>query len=274
MSLTFTYAAKTDKGKLRKNNEDSYGILTDTAGVARAFLVADGMGGHKSGELASSLAISYISEYIGDALRRLQEHNATTSATSSTPALAPSPASSASPVTAPKELMIAALKHANMKIMEKSYEHPDNSGMGTTIVAALISGDWITIAHAGDSRAYLIRNGMIKSLTNDHSLVQELLQNGSLTEDEVRHHPGKNVVTRALGCMDFLDVDIIEDDILPGDVYILCTDGLTGMLLQNEILNLYDKNKNKGLKSVCNSLIDAANIHGGNDNITVLLLQT
>src|SRR6266700_6055938 len=237
----------TDVGRQRQHNEDSYLVADD----AKLFLVADGMGGHAAGEIASRIAVDSISEFIvhtkeddGTWPHAYDEHYTRTT-----------------------NRLMAALRMANTRVLEAMRKDAKLRGMGTTVVACLADDEMMSFAHVGDSRAYLIRNGELSRITNDHSWVFEQVQAGMLTEAEAEKQPLRNVITRALGGALSVNPDAAEIDSKPGDVYLLCSDGLTGMVPEDEILKLVTENADD-LEKACRQLIDTANERGGLDNVT------
>lgn len=227
-------------------NEDSYRILPGNSQLPCVFIIADGMGGHNCGEVASRMAVDYLSEAI----------------TAENFGLC-----SSDDVGAELRRLVEA---ANREVFGKSLETPEANGMGTTLTMAVINENTITAAHVGDSRLYLIRNGKMLQLTEDHSYIGELVKNGSLTREEAEHHPRKNVITRAIGSSPDLDVDILSLGIEKEDIFLLCTDGLTNMLEDDEIYNVAVGNDPE---KACSELIEAARQKGGEDNITVIVIK-
>ena len=243
----------TDVGRQRQHNEDTF-LVEDEA---KLFLVADGMGGHAAGEIASRIAVDSITEFIvhtkeddGTWPHAYDEHYTRTT-----------------------NRLMAALRMANTRVLEAMRKDAKLRGMGTTVVAAMAGDGKISVAHVGDSRAYMIRNGKISRITNDHSWVYEQVQAGMLTEAEAEKHPLRNVITRALGGALSVNPDASEIDSRPGDVYLLCSDGLTGMVPEEEILKLITENADD-LEKACQQLIDTANARGGLDNVTAILVKT
>jgi serine/threonine protein phosphatase PrpC len=240
-------------GRQRQHNEDSYLVEDD----AKLFLVADGMGGHAAGEIASRIAVDSISEFIlhsksddGTWPHAYDEHFRRST-----------------------NRLMAAVRLANTRVLEAMRKDARLRGMGTTVVACLVDDDLISVAHVGDSRAYLIRDKRLSRITNDHSWVFEQVQAGMLTEAEAEKHPLRNVITRALGGALQVSPDASEIEAQPGDVYLLCSDGLTGMVSEDEILRVVTQNDGD-LKKACHQLIDVANEHGGLDNVTAVLVRT
>jgi protein phosphatase len=235
----------------RAHNEDSFGILEDDALV----LVADGMGGHAAGEIASSLAIEEVASFY---------HRACTD-----PELK-LPFETGVQLSLVESRLICGVALANLRIFEASADR-NRKGMGTTLVAAAIVGGTITIAHVGDSRAYRVREGEIARLTRDHSLLEQFKEiNPTMTREEEANFPHKNVITRALGLSEAVEIDIKSHDFKDGDRYLLCSDGLSGHLPDEEMLELLKDSKN--LVQTAEELVARANRAGGNDNITVVVL--
>ncbi len=228
------HSERSDTGQVRPANEDSFLVRLPL------FVVADGMGGANAGEVASRAAVETFAEGLppGEEIgTRLAE----------------------------------AVRAANRRINQESSEDVSRRGMGTTVTAALVGDDSVTLAHVGDSRAYLIRAGEIKQLTQDHTLVDELVRQGSLTEAEAAVHPQRSIITRALGPEPTVEVDVETHPLQPDDLLLLCSDGLTGMVAEQEMLAILEGSKS--LAAGSRALIDAANAAGGRDNITVLLAR-
>ncbi|MCW3056816.1 MAG: protein serine/threonine phosphatase [Solirubrobacterales bacterium] len=226
--------AVTDTGRQRRANEDSL--------LARSplFVVADGMGGAQAGEVASRIAVEYFQPGLGDASQ-------------------------------PERELAELARAANSRIHELSHSNAEQAGMGTTLTAVYVGEDEVAIAHVGDSRAYCLRDGELLRLTDDHSLVDELMRQGRLTPEEAVEHPQRSVITRALGPEGAVEVDTRSYRARAGDVYLLCSDGLTTMLSEEEILALLLGNPR--LRDAGEALIGAANEAGGRDNITVVLMR-
>jgi serine/threonine protein phosphatase PrpC len=235
----------------RAHNEDGFGILEDDALV----LVADGMGGHAAGEVASGLAIEEVASFY---------HRACTD-----PELK-LPFETGVELSLAESRLVCGVALANLRIFEASSDR-NRKGMGTTLVAAAIVGETITIAHVGDSRAYRVREGGITRLTRDHSLLEQFKEiNPTMTREEEANFPHKNVITRALGLSEAVEIDIKSHDFKDGDRYLLCSDGLSGHVPDEEMLELLKDSKN--LVQTAEELVARANRAGGNDNITVVLL--
>ena len=228
-------AGRTDAGRVRRRNEDSF-VLDPPL-----FAVADGMGGAQAGEVASRLAAAAFREY-HDA-DRLE----------------------------PAERVEAIIQEANRRIYERARTDAEASGMGTTVTAAILTNGRVSIGHVGDSRAYRIRNGELEQLTEDHSLVADLMRSGRLTPEEADAHPQRSVITRALGTDADVDVDTVTVDVEPGDLFLLCSDGLTTMVPEEDILRIAQEADN--LDGAARTLVRAANSGGGEDNITVVLFK-
>jgi serine/threonine protein phosphatase PrpC len=239
-------------GRKRTNNEDAFAILPEQ----RLYIVTDGMGGHSAGEVAAQLAVQQIIAFF-------ERHSLDEDSTW------PYPYDDRLSFAANKIRTAIAL--ANDHIQAYSSEHPESKGMGTTVVAALVNGDQLIISHVGDSRAYLFSGGTLASLTADHSWVSEQVRMGLLTESEASHHPLRNVITKALGTKDQAEADIMDVSLAIGDRVLLCTDGLNSMAEDSEIAAILSKHE--GLEKTCHDLVDLANNKGGEDNITVVLLE-
>ena len=228
-------AGFTDPGRKRRRNEDSFVIEPPL------FAVADGMGGAQAGEVASRLAAAAFREFHGaDELE-------------------------------PEERLAAIIQEANRRIYERAADDAQVSGMGTTITAALIGCDALIIGHVGDSRAYRLRNGRFEQLTEDHSLVADLVRSGRLTPEEADTHPQRSVITRALGTDPEVDVDTFAVAVETGDLFLLCSDGLTTMVGDEDIRDLLARARD--LEQAGKGLVKAANRAGGEDNVTVVLFQ-
>jgi PPM family protein phosphatase len=226
------YARASDTGKKRRRNEDSYVVAPPL------FAVADGMGGAQAGEVASKLAAAALEDTdsgAGDGEARV----------------------------------VSLIQEANRRVYERANTDPATTGMGTTMTVALVEGELVTIGHVGDSRAYLVRAGRLEQLTEDHSLVNELLKSGKLSPKEAETHPQRSVITRAVGTDPDVDVDVFKIEAHEGDVFLLCSDGLTDMVDDEGILDLVERHHDD-LDRVAKSLVSAANRGGGEDNITVI----
>lgn len=228
-------AGRTDPGRVRRRNEDSF-VLDPPL-----FAVADGMGGAQAGEVASRLTAAAFREY----------HEADG--------------------LPPEERLPAIIQEANRRIYDRARSDSDVSGMGTTVTAALLTGGRVTLGHVGDSRAYRIRTGELEQLTEDHSLVGDLMRSGRLTPEEAEAHPQRSVITRALGTDPEVDVDTLTVEAAPGDLFLLCSDGLTTMVAEDDIVGVIAAAPT--LDDAARTLVKAANTGGGEDNVTVVLFR-
>ncbi len=245
--------AATDVGRVRDHNEDNF--LVDK--TLNLFVVADGMGGHAAGEVASAVAVNTLRDVISqnkDVIEAFREGSQIASSRDIT------------------SLMEHAVQKACAEIYEKAQEDPEKRGMGTTLSALLVINNRGFIAHVGDSRIYLLRGGRVVQLTEDHSLVNELIKRGKLTESQAESSPYKNAVTRAVGVYESVEVDTIDFDVLPGDQFLLASDGLTAYLKEDEIVPTIDK-VGGDVKRITSEFIDLANSRGGKDNITNIVVK-
>jgi serine/threonine protein phosphatase PrpC len=234
MLLAAETTCKTDIGRQRRDNEDG--------AFARApvFVVADGMGGAQAGEVAARIAIEAFERGLPGG-------------------------------GSPEERLANLVREANHQIYERSRADPGRAGMGTTLTAAYVDDAHVAIAHVGDSRAYLFRDGTLQRLTQDHSLVGELVRRGKLSEEQAAEHPRRSIITRALGLEPDVEVDTWTYPARAGDVILLCSDGLTSMISEERVRDILESNPN--LDAVADTLINEANEAGGRDNITVVLLR-
>ena len=246
-------AGITDVGLQRDHNEDCFAILSDQ----ELFIVADGMGGHRAGDVASRLA----TESIVDFFRATATDDATW------------PFHFDARLSEEENRLLTGIRIANRQIIERSARSRECQGMGTTVVGVLFSSrkQKTFIGHVGDSRAYRVRDGMIQQLTRDHSLVNDYLLAMPELSEEQRSELPKNVITRALGMQENVAVDLQSDDAQPGDAYVLCSDGLSGMVEDQEILEVVGSYPNSS--DACRKLVAMANEHGGEDNITVVIVR-
>ena len=236
--------SKTDIGLVRSSNQDACGcgLLADGTWV----VVCDGMGGANGGNVASSMALSCFEEQI----RREYQ-----------------PGASDEEV---RRLLVTTADMANVRIYRAALQDPELSGMGTTLVAILVSGGKAHIVHAGDSRAYKISRSGVKQLTVDHYMVQEMLNRGDITREEAAHHPHKNIITRALGVLDMVDVDYTQLDFGPGETLLACSDGLSNYVHAEQMYQCASAHQGQEL---ADALVQAALAGGGSDNITVALIE-
>lgn len=230
---------ETDVGNKRSFNEDSVGYYEDeNFGI---YIVADGMGGHNAGEVASKLAKDVLLSYV---LNHRDEES-------------------------PEEILNEALQNANRRIYKEGLLNEECNGMGTTITAALLRENELTVVNVGDSRAYVLKDDELVKVTKDHSLVQELLDNGTITKEEAKNHPNKNVITRAVGTNPVVKADYYELDIREVSKVLLCSDGLTNEVTEEEILNVIKSDN----KDQCLQLINMSKENGGRDNISVIIFK-
>jgi protein phosphatase len=241
-----------DVGRKRTHNEDSFALVEGE----HLYLVADGMGGHSSGEVASRMAIETMAEFFA--------------ATSADPE-ATWPYKMDKARGYDENRLVTGIKLANRRIYEAAQRETRLHGMGTTIVALLAVRDAMLIGHVGDSRVYRVRGGALEQLTEDHSLLNDYIKMKSMTPEEIESFPHKNVIVRALGMKETVKVDAILDTPKPGDLYLLCSDGLCGPASDDEIKEIVLKHKD--LRETAQALIDRANEHGGPDNVTVVLCR-
>ncbi len=239
-----------DVGLARAHNEDAFG-LDHRHGL---YVVADGMGGHSHGEVAAQIAVDAIRDYVERAI----DHDTTWPFVYDTRLMRHS------------NLLKTAVRLAHDKVLRAIRDDDSLHGMGTTVVGFLLNKSTAAVAHVGDSRAYRFRGGQLEQLTQDHTWVHEQVVAGFLSKEQARAHPLKNVVTRALGGESDVAVDVREIEVQPGDVYLLCSDGLTTMLSDREIHERLGAGKT--LEETCRGLVTAANGRGGFDNVTVVLL--
>lgn len=230
----------------RENNEDSYLVLNEkVSNLSNLYIVADGMGGHQSGEIASKKSISYFIKFINSKSCINDDI---------------------------LDFMVEAVKYSNKKVYEDSLENEKLTGMGTTFTACTIMNNKCYVTHVGDSRLYIINNNKIKIITTDHSYVNEMLRAGEITEEEAKVHPQKNALTRALGVDLNLEVDGYIFDINLNDIILICSDGLTNTVKDEELCTIIS-NKQISLEKKVDILIDTANQNGGFDNITAILIE-
>ncbi|MDD4189200.1 MAG: Stp1/IreP family PP2C-type Ser/Thr phosphatase [Eubacteriales bacterium] len=241
-SVKVKFSGITNTGLVREINQDSFRIIERKGSDAPVFLIlADGMGGHNAGELASSLAVEYAAGKAEKA--KITKKN--------------SPG-----------FITKTMNEANALIYEKAQEDIAHIGMGTTMIMAIVGKDEISIGNVGDSRVYLIRGEEIKKITTDHSLIEELVNSGAITKAEAENHPSKNIITKALGSCSEVLADIYNFKTETGDKVLLCTDGLTNMVRENEIYSIMKETENP--EESCRKLIEKANEYGGEDNITAI----
>lgn len=239
----------TDIGIKREKNEDAISIPSENEPI-KLFILADGMGGAKAGEKASQVAIQTIRDYIRLNFIKIERTKEEI-----------------------EELIRKAMVEANKEVFELSQAYKEYSGMGTTVVVALIYRGRLYIGHIGDSRVYRLRQSVLRQLTKDHSYVQELLRQGTITIEEAKDHPQKNVLLKALGCDRDIVPDVITKGFVKGDIILLCSDGLTNMVDDKQIYEIIMKNTSD-LNIACKMLIDTANGNGGADNISAIIISS
>ncbi len=233
------YAARTDVGLKRFNNEDSYIINVEKD--EKIFIVADGMGGHNAGEVASLTACRTVENSILDSKGDIDA------------------------------ILKEAVEKANKEIFIKAAENTEMKGMGTTVEACVLTEDIIHLAHVGDSRVYVINSDEIRKITNDHSIVGMMLDNGTITEEEAKYHPQRHFITRAVGTSMTVEVDIVNEKIHKGEWVLMCTDGLTNMVPKDEIHRIVVSSSK--CEKAAEKLIEKAKENGGDDNITLILFN-
>ena len=247
-----TITGLTDQGVVRDHNEDTIGNNPDL-GLA---VLADGMGGHKGGEVASALAVDTILSSLSESLKNM----------------AVSDTDENTGYTLASMAVEKAIKEANSVIYQASCKNKHYEGMGTTIVVLLFYDNRFTVAHVGDSRLYRTRNNQLEQLTRDHTLLQELVDRGLYTLEEARESTKKNLVTRAVGVSETVEVDITEDTAAVNDIYLLCSDGLNDMI-EDSLIEDTINNYHSDLSKVAAELVNQAKQHGGKDNVSALLAQ-
>jgi protein phosphatase len=251
--LKVSCEALTDVGRKRKGNEDALSVSPEQG----LFVVADGMGGHAAGEVASKIAVEEIKGFV---ILTAGNEEITW------------PFGLDESISYDGNRLKTAIRHANRKVLEATRESAELEGMATTVAAVLVDGDVANIAHVGDSRVYRWRDGEMTLLTSDHSWVNEQIQTGVISPEQARSHPLRNVVTRALGGRSDLLVDVRAVTVQDGDVLLLCSDGLTTMIEDDDIAALLDS-ADGDIARAARELVDKANERGGEDNITVVLLK-
>jgi serine/threonine protein phosphatase PrpC len=231
--------AKSDQGMVRDSNEDTY-VADDTR---KTFLVADGMGGHAAGEIASKLAAEAVEASLAENTSNQKE-----------------------------AALQNAVQEANTRVFETQMQKSELRGMGSTLTVLSFSDSRFHIAHVGDSRAYLFRSDNLRQLTQDHSVVWPLYENGILTKEDISKHPQKNLITRSIGTYPQVEVDLYSDDIHEDDIFLLCTDGLTDVLTDKAIAQILSA-KVQDMQEFADHLVDEANTAGGPDNITIVVVR-
>lgn len=237
--------AKSDVGKVRDMNQD-YFYISKPEDKNQLFIVADGMGGYKGGEIASRLAVETSKRYIINNIDSIENNDKESIL----------------------KLIKSSIEYANLVVYEKAKENAELENMGTTIDVCLISGNKVYIGHVGDSRVYRKRKKFFRKLTTDHSYVQKLVLDGTITKEEAYNHPKKNMLIKALGCSTFVEPDVMVKGFIKDDILLMCSDGLTNMLKDEEILEIINENPIEA----CNNLISKANEQGGYDNVTAVII--
>jgi serine/threonine protein phosphatase PrpC len=232
-------SAQSDQGMVRTSNEDECRADGENA----VFLVADGMGGHAAGEIASRMTASAVENIMTDR----------------------------DPEEAVEDLLQRSVRYANKCVYDTQEQNPEYRGMGSTLTLLTFEETRYYLAQVGDSRAYLYRDSALNQLTRDHSVVWSLFENGILTKDDISRHPQKNLITRSIGTHPEVEIDLLHGTAAEGDIYLLCSDGLTDVLSDEDILQII-KSSTKNPKKIGKNLIDAANSGGGPDNVTVVLV--
>ncbi|WP_228028141.1 Stp1/IreP family PP2C-type Ser/Thr phosphatase [Chitinibacter fontanus] len=252
LSAALEMVGRTDTGMVRDHNEDSIYFEPDLGLV----ILADGMGGYNAGEVASGIATQVTAEVMRAQMMATPPHIKT--------------AGSMWPIA--HEMLLLSIDRANAMIYQTALEHPQCSGMGTTLIAGLFYNNHLAIAHVGDSRAYRLRGDDFEQLSKDHSFLQEQIDAGLLSEEEARNAPYKNLVTRAVGIAGAVQTELREYQVEPGDVYLFCSDGLSDML-QDETMSQLIKLFIDNLPHACDILLEQANAEGGRDNISAILVK-
>ena len=238
--------AKSDIGKAREMNQDSYYISDLESDELKLYILADGMGGYKGGEIASSLAVANVKNYIVNHFKKTRKDRENL-----------------------LKLLRYAIEHANKVIYDKAQQDEELHDMGTTLDVCLIYNNRVFIGHVGDSRVYRIRKNIMRKITTDHSYVEKLVKEGTITREEAYNHPKKNMLMKALGCNSLVEPDVICKGFMKDDILLMCSDGLTNMLRENEIYNILLNNPENPEEA----LIQSANDLGGYDNITAIIID-
>ena len=237
--------AKSDVGKVGEINEDAF-YISNSLDEVQLYMLADGMGGYNGGEIASKLAIQSAKNYIENNFKEIEKDKDSII-----------------------QLIGSSIEYANMVVYEKAKENKELSGMGTTLEICLIYNNRAFIGHVGDSRIYRIRKEFMRKLTQDHSYVQKLVKDGTITQEEAAHHPQKNMLMKALGCNAFVEPDVMVKGFLKDDILIMNSDGLTNLVSQEEMF----KEAKKNIEQATKNLVQMANDNGGYDNITVIIIK-
>ena len=234
---------KSVEGMQRKNNEDSIYVGNENLPVKNIFIVADGMGGHNAGEVASGHAIEKFVEYVKE---NYDSENIL-------------------------DVLLEGVIAANKAVYDEAVSNENENGMGTTFTCACIENEKLYAVHVGDSRIYILKDEKLQQITNDHSFVMEMVKQGRITLEEARVHPKRNIITRAVGTEETIDVDTIIKDLNERDVVLICSDGLSGMVCDDEIERIIKENED--VNQCIEKLIDKANENGGKDNISAIIIR-
>lgn len=237
--------AISDKGQVREINQDYY-YASDESSDYNIYILADGMGGYNGGEIASKLAVESVKNYIDEHINSIEKNR-----------------------DAIQQLIKESMEYANSKVYEKSKTDVNLSEMGTTLDVCLIYNNKAYIGHIGDSRVYRLRKNLIRKLTTDHSYVEKLIKDGTITRAEAHHHPKKNMLTKALGCEENVEPDVMVKGFLKEDILLMCSDGLTNLLADKEMYEIITNN----LDNADKLLVQVANTRGGFDNITTVIVE-
>ena len=237
--------AKSDVGKAREMNQDAY-YISDSSSDVKLYLLADGMGGYNAGEVASRMAVESARDYIHKHFAKNKDSKEKL-----------------------EVLLKDAIEYANSVVYKKAQSKEDLRGMGTTLDVCLIYNSRIYIGHVGDSRVYRIRKEFMRRLTKDHSYVQTLVDDGTITKEEAYSHPKKNMLTKALGCVETVEPDVYTKTFIKDDIILMCSDGLTNMIREENIYEIIKQDKENAIEN----LVKQANDNGGLDNITVVIIM-
>ena len=237
--------AKSDVGKIREKNEDYYEI-SNSLDEVQLYILADGMGGASGGEIASKLAVQKTKKYILNNFKDIEKDKDSII-----------------------QLVASSMEYANMCVYEEAQKNAELEGMGTTLEIALIYNNKVFIGHIGDSRIYRIRKAFIRKLTQDHSYVQKLVKDGTITQEQAEKHPQKNILLKVLGCNAFIEPDVMVKGFLKDDILVMCSDGLSNMVAQDDIYKMASKD----IEQATIELVNKANENGGFDNITVVIIK-
>jgi len=251
--LSLDYAGKTDVGVRRTHNEDNLFLMPESG----LFAVADGMGGHASGEVASQIAVDTVQAFFRDQ----QDDDDITWPYKENPK-----------ISFAGNLLVNAVRYANLRVFEKASEGAQFKGMGTTFVTMLFEGTSFFVAHVGDSRSYRVRDGQLSQLTEDHSLLNDYKKMAKLTPEEEKNFPHKNIIVRALGMKETVLVDLGTDSVAEGDLFLICSDGLSGEVEDDKLLELALQYWDD-LDTMCDAMIQEACANGGKDNITAVIVK-